>query len=661
MYHPGPPRFTSVGESVELAPRHPDPEATYRWSITDAPAASDAELGDDPVEHLAPDAPGTYTVELETERATHELTVRAFPDERRDVRVSCPRFAFPEELDAVDAVSVVSTFNEWVPGRDHAVREEGAYVFETRLPPGEYDARFLPDHEFAEGVTVPFEVEGPGRPRVHLTGTVDGDAATVEARASANPESELDDGEVDVEFYVDDRDEAALEVEGRRAELDLSGESVRVHAVAVGERYSVADTVTLGADGVTRPNDPPEWVDDAVIYEIFVRQFAGERVDTTFSEIERRLPYLEELGVDCLWLTPVLESPTRHGYHTTDYFDTADDLGSRAEFESLVAACHDRGMKLVFDLVINHSSEDHPYFQMAAAGTPDYRDWYVWADGAAETYFNWERIPNFDYDTLAVRRFLLDVVEEWASVVDGFRCDVAWGVPHGFWKEVRERVKAEDESFLLLDETVPRDPQYHEAEFDMHYDTDFYETLLDVGEGEKSASAVLDGLEAAQRAGFPESARHMRYVENHDEDRYRDRCGRGALKAAAAATLTAPGVPMVYYGQERGMTDYRGPMAWRDGDDALTDFHRSLIELRNEHRVLRRGDLARVEWEAVDGSDDVVAFARETDEERVAVVLNFGATPADVRVEATLGPDLLSGETPEGPVTVDSVRVFPVR
>ncbi|MFC6726199.1 alpha-amylase family glycosyl hydrolase, partial [Halobium palmae] len=296
-------------------------------------------------------------------------------------------------------------------------------------------------------------------------------------------------------------------------------EPVRIHAVPVAERHGIADTLEIevggGRDSDTpdfafrRPADPPGWVRDATIYQIFVRSFAGETVDTTFSEIERRVEYVESLGVDTVWLTPVLASPTDHGYHVTDLFDTAADLGTRDEFESMVERFHEAGVRVLFDLVINHTSRDHPAFQLHRAGVSAYADHYErvpseadatdvdWAgDDAPGVYFNWTQIPNVNYDSLAVRRWMLDVVDEWAPVVDGFRCDVAWGVPHGFWKEVRERVKARDADFLLLDETVPRDVAFRENEFDLHYDTDCYYALRDVGTGDAPASAVLDALDA---------------------------------------------------------------------------------------------------------------------------------------------------------------------
>jgi Glycosidases len=233
----------------------------------------------------------------------------------------------------------------------------------------------------------------------------------------------------------------------------------------VGGDDGTAADLTAGEDSFTvdHPYHPPEWPSDAVVYEVYVRTFAGDDPDesgdtdqTAFGRIRERLDHLVEMGVDVLWLTPVLENDhAPHGYNITDFFQIAADLGGREAYEQLIDAAHDRGLRVVFDLVLNHSARAHPYFLDAygegtdvgvGQGSPnpesEYHDWYDWrADGEPETYFEWEHIANFDFDTLAVRRHLLDAVDEWASLVDGFRCDMAWAVPNGFWREIHDRVK----------------------------------------------------------------------------------------------------------------------------------------------------------------------------------------------------------------------------
>ncbi|WP_117592737.1 alpha-amylase family glycosyl hydrolase [Haloprofundus halophilus] len=693
MHHPGPPRFVSVGESVELAPRNPDPTASYRWTVAAAPEesafdagasipvgtpagypAADGDEADEtgPVVHFHPDAPGAYTVELDAPDGVHELTVRAFPDERRAAQfsVAVEDLPLPEsELDDTP-ISVSGPFNNHLMATERPRRVGDDYVLDARLLPGEHTAAFSVGDDLAEGVRTSVEVDGSGRPRIRLDARVDGDEAVVTATPRSAPDSDFSDGDLPVEFHLDGRDELTegdVEIDDRelRVPIDALPHRARIHAVTAGERRSIGDTVVLDATGsesvaATRPNDPPEWAETPTVYEIFVRSFAGETLPTTFAEIERRVEYLESLNVDCLWLTPVLASPTTHGYHITDYFDTASDLGSREAFESLVDRCHEADIRVVFDLVVNHTSRDHPAFQLHAAGVEEYADHFRrvdadrnvvdvdWAslrdgDDIPEYYFNWQRIPNLNYDSLSVRSWMLDVVDEWAGVVDGFRCDVAWGVSHAFWKEVNDRVP---DDFLLLDETIPRDADYHEGEFHMHYDTTLYETLRAIGSGERTADAVLDALDDATWAGFPDSAVHLRYVENHDEGRYVDECGEASLRAAAAATFTVPGAPMIYYGQERGVPEQRGPMRWHDGDADLTAFHRALASLRAETPALRDGSVEAVGYDVVAGdADAVTAYAREDENGRYVVVLNFGADAATVSLdEAVETRDLLTGE-----------------
>ncbi|WP_158853372.1 alpha-amylase family glycosyl hydrolase [Halorhabdus sp. CUG00001] len=679
MNHPGPPRFTTVGDAVELAPRDPDPNESYEWTLLDAPAESDTTVGDGAVEYLRPDVPGVYRVELAAPDGTHQLTVRTFPDEREPARFEIPVEDFETPAEEIDRVGVIGLFNDHLWGRDEAVREGDRYVFEAQLEPGVHNSTFIvndgEEHHHRE-----FTVEGPGRPRISLDAVRDGDVFRIEADARPPADSSTEASALDVVFCLDDRadlEESVLEVDGQTAKLPASAidEPVGVHAVALDQRHSVRDTVVVGdgGDTIAHPNEPPAWVETATIYEIYVRAFAGERVQTTFSALERRLPYIESLGVDTVWLTPILASPTEHGYHITDFFEVATDLGTREEFESFVAACHERDIKVVFDLVINHADHEHPAFAQSAAGVPEFRDWFVWNDRAepdadrsrgpgpddmrAQRYFNWSNIPNFNYGEPAVRSFLLDVVEEWAPLVDGFRCDVAWGVPHGFWKEVRERVHEIDPEFLLLDETVPvHDPDYHDLEFDLHYGTEVYSALRQIGSGDAPAGALLDAVADAERAGFPDQALQMRYVENHDEERYLAEYGRDGLRGAVAATFTMPGVPMIYAGQERGMTDSRGPIEWQSGDTGLTNVHRRLSKTRSETPALESGTLERIEYHT--DTEQAVAFARATDDQRVFVALHFGPGTATVRLPEGIGStELVTGAPIEATPRDDGVAV----
>ena len=746
MHEPGPPRATSVGRPVELAPRDPDPTGRYAWALRDVPDGSDGDVlepgetsrDDAPIVRLDPDVPGTYVVSLDAPDGIHRQRVRVFPDERRETEVRVPASDLPAPDDEVDRVSVSWRHNERLLARDRPKREGNEWVLRTRIPPGRHGVRFLANDDRATGHGRVHEVPGPGRPRLSLDARVErsetgsGDSLVVNADVAVPPGSTTEPADVGVAFLVDDRDvdpETIARIEARAENhrlavpletlrsVDGVPSGVRIHAVPYAERHGAMATVRVepGADDgngahaddgngahaerpvrITDPHARPEWADSATIYEVYVRSFAGDTLPTTFAEIERRVPYVESLGIDVLWLTPVLASPTEHGYHVTDYAETAEDLGSRAAFESLVESCHDAGIRVVFDLVINHTSRDHPAFQMHAAGVTAYRDHYRRADGAfdvtgtdwaeieggdmPEYYFDWQHIPNLNFDSPTVREWLLGVIDDWADVVDGFRADVAWGIPHGFWKEVADRVP---DDVLLLDETLPHDPFYGEGEFHLHYDTSLYETLKRIGAGDEPADAVADALDRAEWLGFDDPRAQMRYVENHDEDRYRAEYGDAAARAATAVAFTLPGSPMIYAGGERGNETTRGPFRWHDGDTALTEFHRRLSVLRDAEPLLRadRVDFggAAAAVETVDGDEErVTAYVRTSADDvsgstsdhgpgdRLLVVINFAAEPATVSVPEWVTVDLfdddLEHETGapvrDGQVVVESVAVL---
>jgi glycosidase len=419
---------------------------------------------------------------------------------------------------------------------------------------------------------------------------------------------------------------------------------------------------------VTQPYRPPEWAEDALIYEIYVRTFPGRNDDRRpFDAIIDRLDHIESLGVDALWLTPVLQNDhAPHGYNITDFFSIAEDLGTREDYENLVAAAHDRDIKVLFDLVCNHSARTHPYFE-DAVGNPDseYRDWYEWrSETEPETYFDWEHIANFDYDNLKVRRHILDAVDEWAPLVDGFRCDMAWAVPNNFWREVHDRVKEMDSEFLLLDETIPYIADFQAGLFDEHFDSTTYAALRRVGRGDAPATDLLDAIDERAEVGFPEYSGFMLYAENHDETRYRAECGEAAADAALGALFTLPGSPMVYAGQEFGQLGKRDDLAWDQFDEETADLVQDLSTVRHELPGLQaRATLEEVEYEVLSGPDErVVAYRRvPSDGEPLVVVLNFGAEPATLRCDAVAdATDRVTGDVAandEG-LVVESVGVF---
>ncbi|MFC6722637.1 alpha-amylase family glycosyl hydrolase [Halobacteriaceae archaeon SHR40] len=636
MHHPGPPRVLAVGETQELAPRDPDPDGTYSWHVAEAPERSAVSFGDDPVESFTPDRPGVYTVALDAPDGRHELTLRVFPSEMA--------VAAGGGASGQSGRSGMSG-----PGESGVSGKSGSGLGSAREDP----------------------VSGGGRPRLTLTGERAGDEVVLTAHAQTAPNGDEEDESLDVEFYVDDRDELTeYEVDGRELHipLDVLDAPVRIHAVAFGTQYSVPDTVRVHSGGdVELLNEPPEWGKEMTLYEIYVRGYIDpDEGQSTFDAIAENLDHIQRLGINTLWLTPVLQNDDfDHGYNTTDFFSIADDLGGEEAFRNFVQEVHDRDMRILFDLVLNHSARDHEFFQKAVEGHEKYIEWYDWQDREnrqPETYFDWPYIANFNYRNLEVRRHLLDAVEKWADLVDGFRCDMAWAVPKPFWQEVRSVVKDHDSEFLLMDETIPYVADFHNLCFDIHFDAGLYFDLIQIGGGEKPAEQLYQSLENRYRIGFPNHAGFLTYIENHDEDRYVETPGRHAVEAAATASLTLPGAPMIYAGQEIGEHWGRGKIHWDDADEDLLAFYQQLGRVREEFDALGyRADFEEVQVEST--SENVVAYARENDDERVVVVLNFGHEPEEVglsgeRIQAT---DRLSGENvaAEEGVYVENAVILP--
>ncbi|WP_135303501.1 alpha-amylase family glycosyl hydrolase [Haloarcula amylovorans] len=610
---PGPPVFTSVGETIRapeftgvesnLAPWNPTRDGEYVWSVTDAPNESDASVEDGAAVEFEPDVPGTYTLELSAPDGTHPLTVRAFPR----------------------------------------------------------------------------PTSGESRSTLTLSGETTDDEVVLRAAARPPAESEQSAADLAVEFLVDDRDKAALDdsisVEGNEVRFPLStlSETVRVHAAATSETgRSVADTVHVAPDGtVSHPSEPPAWAEDAVVYEIFVRRFGA---DVDFQFLESKVEYIDSMGADAVWLTPILDAHSHrdetqpggpHGYDVIDYFETADALGTREAFESFVDACHERDIKVIFDLVANHTAREHRYFQSAMRGEDaPFRDWYRWEGGTALYYFGWRGIPALNFDNPAVRSWVFAVAEEWANVVNGFRCDVAWGMPHSFWKEFRARIKADHPEFLLLGETVPWQDDhvdFAENEFGMQYAENLFSTLGAIGTGEEPADALQEIVAERRDAGYPDHVTMLNYIENHDTDRYLAGASRAAQRAAGAATFTLPGAPMLYYGQETGLTEMRERMNWDGADGELRAFYRALAETRHAERALQ-SDADVVSLSVAPEHDRVTGYAREAGGERVHVLLHFGegavevAQPADVeRTDRLTGSDISARD---GTVTVETAVVL---
>jgi hypothetical protein len=398
--------------------------------------------------------------------------------------------------------------------------------------------------------------------------------------------------------------------------------------------------------------DPPDfWVNDAVFYLVFPREFLDTDADGEgdFEGLIQSLPYIKSLGVNALWIMPITPGPTTHGYAATGYFTTEEDYGSVAKYEELIDAAHSFGLKVIFDLVINHTSDRHPFFQTAIADVNSvFRDWYVFnpntngpdTDGGGisdeqelingtnpavnnddgnifDFAFTFATLPNLNFNDTRVRKQAADYVKFWLDRgIDGYRCDIAGFSPLIAWRGIKRQVKGVDPDFLMLAEIIPPLPEFSDRAFDMVYDSDSFKSIENTvafgfdpfsrldGELEDSERFMeksfngngefVNTFTGANQRVASEDVVRMRFIDNQDEDRFLQLAGKSfdKLKVAASILLTIPGTPLVYYGDELGIQELRGRVSFAKLQDpiikALNDHYKELIRVR-QHNVGLRG------------------------------------------------------------------------
>ena len=354
------------------------------------------------------------------------------------------------------------------------------------------------------------------------------------------------------------------------------------------------------------------WWRDRVFYEVFVRSFADSDGDG-IGDLEGligRLDYLndgkagttDDLGVTGLWLMPVAEAASYHGYDVVDYRAVERDYGSVEDLRALIAAAHERGIAVIVDMVPNHTSNQHPWFTESLDPGSARADWYVWADenpgyGGPEGqlvwhpagdrfYYGlfWDGMPDLDLRNPDVTAELHDVARYWLRDigVDGFRLDAVIHLvedgreqvntegTHAWLREYHAAVHAAKPAAMLVGEAwdVPRTTaSYAPEDIDLVFEFGLAAGTVDaVRRG--SARPLLAARQEA--AALYEPGEVATFLTNHDQNRVATQLGGDpdALRLAAGLLLTGPGVPFVYYGEEIGLTGgkpderIRTPMAW---------------------------------------------------------------------------------------------------
>lgn len=430
----------------------------------------------------------------------------------------------------------------------------------------------------------------------------------------------------------------------------------------------------------------PEWVKEAVFYQIFVERFfngdkenKNKKLTGEWGElpkpksffggdikgITKKLDYLEELGVTAIYLTPIFKSPSNHKYDTTDYFEVDEAFGTKEDFRELVNELHKRGMKVVLDAVFNHCGMNFKPFQdvIKNGQKSEYADWfhierYPVNTNKGElnykTFADVPGMPKLNTSNEELRKYLLDVSKYWIEEfdIDGWRLDVSDEIEHDFWREFRKVVKGVKEDIFIVGENWHNSyPWLQGDQFDsvMNYPIT-KECLAYFAQGKESAKKFSENLaEILMRSTSQVNNVMLNLLDSHDTERFLTMCNsnKEKLKNAVTFLMTFEGAPCTYYGSEIGLEggydpDCRRVFDWNEDnwDKKLRDFYKKVIEIRREEKALSHGSVKFM------STENVFVMERALNDNSIFTLINNLDKDEKVKIDTIYkaGIDLLTGE-----------------
>ncbi|MCC6614069.1 MAG: alpha-glucosidase C-terminal domain-containing protein [Anaerolineae bacterium] len=412
----------------------------------------------------------------------------------------------------------------------------------------------------------------------------------------------------------------------------------------------------------------PAWVKNAVFYQIFPERFAngdtsndppnaadwatGQPTRENFfggdlAGITQHVPYLRDLGINALYLTPIFSAASNHKYDTHDYLTIDPSFGTLDSFREMRDALKGAGVRLVLDAVFNHCGDGFWAFRdvIERGAVSPYYDWFqieswpiVFDPPSYQTCGGAPFLPKLNTENPAVREHLLHVAEYWlAHGIDGWRLDVPWKASLDFWQQFYARVMAVNPEAYVVAEVWRGAADWMNsgrAHGIMNYR--LRQNILDYAAFDHMDAEDLDYELHYLLRDYGETAPyHLSLLGSHDTARIRTLCGSVERTIIAIALqMTLPGTPMIYYGDEIGMEgdndpDCRRPMIWDEGrwNRPIHDATRALIQLRHAHPALAEGDLRTLRM-----FNGVYAYARALGDDQVIVVLNPRGAQPDLAV-----------------------------
>lgn len=409
----------------------------------------------------------------------------------------------------------------------------------------------------------------------------------------------------------------------------------------------------------------PAWTRDAVVYNIFPDSFAaGKRLAPngappcrggTVRGVTENLDYIASLGFNCIYLNPIFAARSYHRYDTLDYYRIDPHMGAEDDLRDLVRRAHALGIRVILDGVFNHVSSDHPFFRDVlekGRASRYYSCFYALpetprlpAAGDLPGYTCFSYVADMPKTNTAdpfLRQYFCDVGAYWVRKfdVDGWRLDVANELDDGFLRAFRASVKAAKSDALIVGEVWENAAHYLGGDMldsAMNYDFRRYcrrffaEQTVDAETFDTNVSTLL--LRYNENALFAQ----LNLLDSHDVSRFLSLCGGKTerMELAVLLQMTFPGMPCVFYGDEKGLCgesepEYRRPMAW-DASSPLEEVYRRMIALRKTHPALRYGSF---HTELACGG--VYRYSRVWNGTKITVAMNLGAEPVKAEKRGTL-------------------------
>ncbi len=364
-------------------------------------------------------------------------------------------------------------------------------------------------------------------------------------------------------------------------------------------------------------------VSDIAMYQVNPRVFAPEK---SLNAVAARIDSIQALGVNMIWVMPIypigIEKGKNSPYCISDYKAIAPEFGTIDEFKNLVKVCHEHGMGIILDWVANHTAWDHPWVK-------EHPDWYT-HDEEADTIispagFDWYDVADLNYDNKDMRKAMIDAMRFWIvdCGIDGFRCDVADGVPANFWKEAIETLRKDAGRRIVMLAEGKQVDNFTIGGFDMNYGWDYKDSLVHVFNDGKPASDLI-AADSAEYAQLPEGKVKLRFTTNHDHSTevtpVKEFTNERGSMAAYVASIFPHGGALIYGSQEVG---YENPINffkyvavdWMAKADLYKEYQH-LLKLYNENPALRKGKLTA--WP----DKDILLFEKSDNDGKYLVAVN---------------------------------------